>query len=62
MTTTPPADPRIEAVAARLKEAAQKRAEAYAPPTDWQPIWKRPRTPKSDADKKKELRKQRRRL
>ncbi|MFJ9552040.1 hypothetical protein [Streptomyces erythrochromogenes] len=39
MTTTPPADPRIEAVAARLKEAAQKRAEAYAPPTDWQPIW-----------------------
>ncbi|MFF5257024.1 hypothetical protein ACFY4K_34005 [Streptomyces leeuwenhoekii] len=28
----------------------------------WQPIWKRPRTPKSKADKKKELRKQRERL
>ncbi|MEU3904050.1 hypothetical protein AB0F20_09545 [Streptomyces goshikiensis] len=62
MTTTPPADPRIEAVAARLKEAAQKRAEAYAPPTDWQPIWKRPRKPKSMKAKKAELAKQRKRL
>ncbi|MEU9031488.1 hypothetical protein AB0D46_29025 [Streptomyces sp. NPDC048383] len=62
MTTTPPADPRIEAVAARLKEAAQKRAEAYAPPTDWQPIWKRPRKPKSMKAKKEELAKQRKRL
>ncbi|MFJ6785216.1 hypothetical protein [Streptomyces yangpuensis] len=62
MTTTPPADPRIEAVAARLKEAAQKRAEAYAPPTDWQPIWKRPRKPKSIKAKKAELAKQRKRL
>ncbi|WP_306324562.1 hypothetical protein [Streptomyces venezuelae] len=62
MTTTPPADPRIEAVAARLKEAAQKLAEAYAPPTDWQPIWKRPRKPKSIKVKKAELAKQRKRL
>ncbi|MEU4359313.1 hypothetical protein [Streptomyces virginiae] len=62
MTTTPPADPRIEAIAARLKEAAQKRAEAYAPPTDWQPIWQRPRKPKSIKARKEELAKQRKRL
>ncbi|MFD9339769.1 replication-relaxation family protein [Streptomyces sp. NPDC060028] len=41
--TTPPADPRIEVVAARLKEAAQERADAYGPPPAWEPIWKRPR-------------------
>ncbi|MBP0932488.1 hypothetical protein J0X20_02400 [Streptomyces sp. KCTC 0041BP] len=62
MTNMPPADPRIEAVATRLKEAAQKRAEAYAPPTEWQPIWKRPRKPKSIKAKKAELAKQRKRL
>lgn len=62
MTHTPPADPRIEAVATRLREAAQKRAEAYAPPTDWQPIWKRPRKPKSIKTKEAELAKQRQRL
>ncbi|MEU4729680.1 hypothetical protein [Streptomyces sp. NPDC023588] len=62
MTTTPPADPRIEAVAARLKEAVQERAEAYAPPAGWQPIWKRPRKPKSIKAKKAELAKQRKRL
>lgn len=62
MTTTPPADPRIEAVAARLKEAAERRAEAYVPPTDWQPIWKRPRKPKSMKAKKADLAKQRKRL
>ncbi|MFD8939242.1 hypothetical protein ACFV0R_29005 [Streptomyces sp. NPDC059578] len=62
MTATPPVDPRAEAVAARLKEAAQKRAEAYAPPTDWQPIWKRPRKPKTVKAKKEELAKQRKRL
>ncbi|MET8751298.1 hypothetical protein ABZW32_14550 [Streptomyces sp. NPDC004667] len=62
MTDMPPADPRIEAVAARLKEAAQKRAEAYAPPTDWRPIWKRPRKPKSIKAKNAELAKQRKRL
>ncbi|MFG2878874.1 hypothetical protein ACGFYU_28385 [Streptomyces sp. NPDC048337] len=62
MTNMPPVDPRIEAVAARLKAASQERAEAYAPPTDWQPIWKRPRKPKSIKAKKAELAKQRKRL
>ncbi|MFD5510785.1 hypothetical protein ACFWIB_23855 [Streptomyces sp. NPDC127051] len=62
MTNMPPADPRIEAVAARLKAASQERAEAYVPPTDWQPIWKRPRKPKSIKAKKAELAKQRKRL
>ncbi|WP_331728611.1 hypothetical protein [Streptomyces sp. NBC_00158] len=62
MTTTPSADPRIEAVAARLKAASQERAEAYVPPTDWQPIWKRPRKPKSIKAKKEQLAKQRKRL
>ncbi|MET8404358.1 hypothetical protein [Streptomyces sp900116325] len=59
--TMPSKDPRIEAAAARLKEAAQERADAYGPPPR-EPIWKRPRTPKSQAQKKQELRKQRRRL
>ncbi|MFF1847129.1 hypothetical protein ACFVW9_36315 [Streptomyces sp. NPDC058217] len=59
--TTPSEDPRIEAAAARMKEAAQERADAYGP-LAWEPIWKRPRTPKSQAQKKQELRKQRRRL
>ena len=59
--TTPPEDPRIEAAAARLKEAARERAVAYGAPS-WEPIWKRPRTPKSQALMKQELRKQRRRL
>lgn len=31
-------------------------------PRGWRPVWKRPRKPKSKADKKQELRKQRRRL
>lgn len=51
MTTTPPADPRIEAVAARLKEVAQERAETLGLPPVWQPIWKRPRKPKSIKEK-----------
>ncbi|MET7552136.1 hypothetical protein ABZS95_43060 [Streptomyces sp. NPDC005479] len=59
--TTPPDDPRIEAAAARMKEAAQERAATYGP-SPWEPIWKRPRTPKSQAQMKQELRKQRRRL
>ncbi|MCX5232971.1 hypothetical protein [Streptomyces sp. NBC_00233] len=57
MTTTPPADPKIEAVAARLKADSQEHAEAYGPP-----IWKRPRKPKSIKAKKAELAKQRMRL
>ncbi|WP_329468407.1 hypothetical protein [Streptomyces sp. NBC_01431] len=59
--TTQPEDPRIEAAAARLIEGIQERADAYGPPP-WQPIWKRPRTPKSPAQRKKELRAQRKRL
>ncbi|MFF9981260.1 hypothetical protein [Streptomyces erythrochromogenes] len=31
-------------------------------PVGWRPIWKRPRTPKSEAEKKKELSEQRERL
>ncbi|MEU3774208.1 hypothetical protein AB0F11_13560 [Streptomyces sp. NPDC032472] len=62
MTTTPPADPRIEAVAARLKAAAQERAAAYGPAPGWTPIWKRPRKPKSVKARKAELAKQRKRL
>ncbi|MFE2322728.1 hypothetical protein ACFXD5_02135 [Streptomyces sp. NPDC059385] len=58
----PPAEPRIEAVAARLKAASEARAEAYVPQTDWQPIWKRCRKPKSIKAKKAELAKQRKRL
>lgn len=57
----PPEDPGIEAAVARLKEAAQERADVYGSPP-WEPIWKRPRTPKSQAQMKQELRKQRRRL
>jgi hypothetical protein len=56
-----PQDPRIEDVLARLRHSAQERATTYGPPP-WEPIWKRPRTPKSDPEKKRELRKQRRRL
>ncbi|MFE9636775.1 hypothetical protein [Streptomyces sp. NPDC006463] len=59
--TTPSEDPRIEAVAIRLREAAQARAEAYGPQPAWEPIWKRPRKPKTDREKKAELRKQRKR-
>jgi hypothetical protein len=58
--TTPLDDPRIEAAAARTKEAAQERAAAYGPPK-WQPAWKR-QTEKTDQEKKKQLRKQRERL
>lgn len=47
MTTTPPADLRIEAVAARLREAAQERAATYGQSATWEPVWKRPRKPKS---------------
>ncbi|GAA3482302.1 hypothetical protein [Streptomyces yanii] len=57
--TMPSQDSRIEAAAARLKEAAQERADAYGAPL-WEPIWKRPRTSKSQAQMKQELRNQRR--
>ena len=59
--TTPSEDPRIEAAVARMREGAQERAAVLGPPP-WEPLWRRPRTPKSQAEKKRELRKQRRRL
>ncbi|MET9565317.1 hypothetical protein [Streptomyces tauricus] len=46
-------------MAAALDEDQEPQADA---PVGWQPTWKRPRAPKSKADKKKELSKQRRRL
>ncbi|MCM2388128.1 hypothetical protein [Streptomyces albipurpureus] len=61
MTTRSP-DPRIEALAARLRKDLQERADIYGPPPLWEPIWKRPRKPKSRAAKKAELRRQRKRL
>ncbi|WP_052868734.1 hypothetical protein [Streptomyces niger] len=59
--TTPPEDPKIEAVAALVKDGVRERAASYGPPS-WEPIRKRPPEPKSEAQKKKELREQRRRL
>ncbi|MGW6602399.1 hypothetical protein [Streptomyces sp. NPDC055036] len=60
-----PEDALARARAARAEMAAAL-DEDEEPELDedlgWQPVWKRPRTPKSKADKKKELRKQRERL
>jgi hypothetical protein len=58
---TTPADPRIEAAAARTKEAARERDAAYGPPRG-RPDGKRPRTANTDQEKKEELREQRKRL
>nr|WP_239106362.1 hypothetical protein [Streptomyces sp. SID8014] len=46
-------------MAAALDEDQELEADE---PVGWQPIWKRPRKPKSKAAKKAELRKQRKRL
>lgn len=54
-------DPRIEAAAARVRQAAQQRAAAYGAPP-WEPLWKRSRTPKSKAQKMQKLHQQRQRL
>ncbi|MFS0696724.1 hypothetical protein [Streptomyces nitrosporeus] len=48
-----------EQMAAALDEDQELGADE---PVGWQPIWKRPRKPKSKAAKKAELRKQRKRL
>ncbi|MFF9691382.1 hypothetical protein [Streptomyces sp. NPDC014623] len=48
-----------EQMAAALDEDQEPEPDE---PVGWQPIWKRPRTPKSKAAKKLELHKQRRRL
>ncbi|MFJ9683604.1 hypothetical protein ACIRP2_37070 [Streptomyces sp. NPDC101194] len=60
-----PEDALARAHAARAKMAAALgEAQESEPdePVGWQPVWKRPRKPKSEAAKKAELRKQRRRL
>ncbi|AJE38772.1 hypothetical protein [Streptomyces nodosus] len=55
-------EPSREDAPARAREAAQERAAVFDEPPPWEPIWKRPRIPKNDRAKKRELRKQRRRL
>ncbi|TVZ76879.1 hypothetical protein [Streptomyces sp. BK340] len=67
--STPEEQPNsLEAALARARAASKKMAAALAEtqeldePLAWEPVWKRPRKPKSDREKKAELRKQRRRL
>lgn len=66
--STPEEQPSLDDVLARALVAAKDISAALDEdqeldePLGWQPIWKRPRKPKSKADKKKELRKQRKRL
>ncbi|MFJ2307259.1 MULTISPECIES: hypothetical protein [unclassified Streptomyces] len=57
-----PEEPSLEDAHARARAAAPERSAVLDEPPPWEPIWKRPRTPKNDRDKKRELRKQRRRL
>ncbi|WP_331749332.1 hypothetical protein OG520_43615 (plasmid) [Streptomyces sp. NBC_00984] len=60
-----PDDALARAHAARAKMAAALEEDQEPEPDEpvgWQPVWKRPRAPKSKAAKKAELRKQRRRL
>ncbi|MET9734551.1 hypothetical protein ABZZ79_29115 [Streptomyces sp. NPDC006458] len=60
-----PEDALARARAARAEMAAALEEDQEPEPDEplrWQPIWKRPRKPKSKAAKKVELRKQRRRL
>ncbi|MFE3591381.1 hypothetical protein ACFXOY_28205 [Streptomyces niveus] len=59
--TTPPPDQRIEAAAARVEENIKERPDVFGLPPGV-PIWKRPRTPKSPAQEKRQLREQRRRV
>ncbi|WP_306328491.1 hypothetical protein [Streptomyces venezuelae] len=67
---TPEDRPNPDDALARARAAHKQMAAALdedqAPeadePVGWQPIWKRPRKPKSKAAKKAELRKQRKRL
>lgn len=68
--STPEEQPSLDEALARARAAAKKMAAAldedHQPepdePLGWQPVWKRPRKPKSKTAKKAELRKQRRRL
>ncbi|MFJ1930392.1 MULTISPECIES: hypothetical protein [unclassified Streptomyces] len=60
-----PQDAVASACAARAKMAAALDEDQEPEPDEpagWQPVWKRPRTPKSKAAKKLQLHKQRRRL
>ncbi|MFE7430745.1 hypothetical protein [Streptomyces sp. NPDC057545] len=67
---TPEEQPSLDDALARARAAAKEISAALDEhqqpepdePLRWQPIWKRPRKPKSKAEKKAELRKQRRRL
>ncbi|QNT98433.1 hypothetical protein HEP81_08207 (plasmid) [Streptomyces griseofuscus] len=68
--STPEEQPDHEEILARARAGRPEMAAALDEDQEseldedlgWQPIWKRPRKPKSKADKKKELRKQRKRL
>jgi hypothetical protein len=60
--STPDEQLSIEDALARARAASKRMAAALAEPSAWEPIWKRPRKPKSKTEKKEELRKQRRRL
>ncbi len=57
---TTPEDSSLNAALIRARNRAQDLAATYPPP--WELTWKRPRTPKSKTEKKREPRKQRRRL
>ncbi|MFF0451671.1 hypothetical protein ACFYT4_35885 [Streptomyces sp. NPDC004609] len=72
--STPEEQPSLDEALAHARAAAKKMTAALDEdqdqdqepeldePLGWQPVWKRPRKPKSKAAKKQELRKQRRRL
>ncbi|MFD4577649.1 hypothetical protein ACFWNK_35265 [Streptomyces sp. NPDC058417] len=62
--TTPenPHLPGLDEVLADALAASEEIAAALEEASGWQPIWKRPRTPKPKAAKKKELEDQRERL
>ncbi|MFE6023848.1 hypothetical protein ACFVRD_45265 [Streptomyces sp. NPDC057908] len=60
--STPEEQPSLEDALARARAASKELAAVLDEPLAWEPIWKRPRKPKSDREKKAELRKQRRRL
>ena len=57
-----PEQPSFEDALARAREASKELAAVLEEPPPREPVWKRPRKPKSKAEKKRELRKQRRRL
>ncbi|MDV9193782.1 hypothetical protein R6L23_37180 [Streptomyces sp. SR27] len=60
--STPEDQPSPEEALARARDAREQMAAALDEPVGWQPIWKRPRKPKSMEAKKEELRDQRRRF